>query len=164
MCQACLLWNSPDDRRKTQQTVFQLIYATFLFLWHLRPKATSCKHPHAQSCFRPCSRLRINYIYWQDFSPPTPYIMLFFPKMKPELTFLKICYFFCFVHLLCRQTLLMSLEICSGFTSWRPWRPMVSTTMTDFIIKTRSHVRVHVGDKNISVPSNAILKCTVWTL
>jgi len=28
--------------------------------------------------------------------------------------------------------------------------PRFSTTMTDFIIKTRSHVRLHAGDKNIS--------------
>ena len=39
-------------------------------------------------------------------------------------------------------------EKITGFTNWRPWRPVASTTMTDFTHKTRSHVRVHVRDKN----------------
>ena len=41
-------------------------------------------------------------------------------------------------------------EKINGFTNWQPWRPTASTTMMDSIIKTRSHVRVHADDKNIS--------------
>lgn len=81
MCQACLHSNSPD-RRKTQLTVLQLVYATFFFIDILDQSTLHANiqlHSGAASQFKvtcdqafffreegldrkSCSRPRINYI------------------------------------------------------------------------------------------------------